>query len=962
MRKRAYQIGLRRVEGWLQPAGPASTFGSPSRIRRYSLQVPTPAPRRIWIAFLAFALGGLGQAALVRRNLPIAGILYALAILVFIGAARALVAPYRFCQTAGLEPLVLLAPSTARRLIGILLLSGTVGACVGSLTLFATEHPDSGAWGLYLLAVVLFAAGVAVLFPSGRKGPRLSGRGALLLAAILALAGGLRLYKLGTEPFGCWWDEANNGIVAQSLVAAGADRPVYSSETRLPTHFFYVVGLSFRILGSGLLPLRLVTAAFGMGTVLLAFLVGREVLTERFGLLFALFLAVSRWNITFSRIGLVAIPAPFFVLLTLLFLFRILRKASVRDFALAGITFGLGICSYFAYSLVAPVLALFFLAWAVGLWRSRRPDRLAALLSGTLAFGIGGFLAAAPVVQFAMKRPELFGSRTSQVSIFNQRDEPNLMRAIALNTERHLLMFNQDGDRNGRHNLPGAPMLDPATGVLFVLGLGLVLARWSDPAGLLFLATFGAGLLGGILSLDFEAPQSVRSIVALPPVFFFAALALEGAWRAAEIGGRSRRVLATAGALVLIAYIAISNAYTYFRLQLRDDAAWAAHSAVETAGARRILEAARSAKTIYATLYIHNHIVVRFLAPEVKETKLLLPEDGFPLHEPGDRPVAVVVDNENTWALEQARRIYPNAQVLVDASPSGRPMVHTILISPEEIRGVQGLRGRYFAGQTPAGPPVLTQAERQLDGAPVQDPLRRSSPWVAQWDGVLVAPAWGDFEILLDSPSSSALKIDGKLVLAEGSGERHAIVGLPQGPHSIWVTAKGGERIVRLAWRQLSKAGRTAPDFQVIPAIDLFQPSSVPIRGLVGEYHSGESVSGPVAFSRIDPFIDFYFHNVPLERPYTVVWSGFLEADAPGEYEIGLRVRGKAEVSLDGRLLLSQTEPTDYAGAKVRVPAGRHALQVTFLDHLDASRIHLYWTPPGGERLIVPSEALRPYP
>ena len=129
------------------------------------------------------------------------------------------------------------------------------------------------------------------------------------------------------------------------------------------------------------------------------------------------------------------------------------------------------------------------------------------------------------------------------------------------------------------------------------------------------------------------------------------------------------------------------------------------------------------------------------------------------------------------------------------------------------------------------------------------------------------------------------------------------IVRLPQGRHAIRVTAQGGLRTARLAWRRPSKAGEPSPGFQVIPAVDLFQPSSVPIEGLVAEYHPGEDISGPVAFSRIDPFIDFYFHYLPLERPYTVVWSGFLVSSVPGEYEIGLRLRGKAELSLDGQLL-----------------------------------------------------------
>ena len=923
---------------------------------------PYPGPRRLWFALLALCLAGLGQAALLRRNLPIAGVLYGLAIPVFVGAIRALFPPHGFSQAGGREPFTLLARPGARRLAGVALLSAALGTGAGSLLLFAAKHPASGAWGLHLLSLALFVAGVGLLAPSSREGPHLSRRGALLLVSILVLAGGLRLYKLGTEPFGCWWDEANNGIVAQSLVAEGADRPVYSGETQLPTHFFYIVALFFKVFGPGLASLRLVTAAFGIGTVLLAFFAGREVLGERFGLLFAFFLAVGRWDITFSRIGLVAIPAPFFVLLTLLFLFRILKRARVLDFALAGITFGVGLCFYYAYRLMLPVLGLFFLAWAVGLWRSRRPGRVAALLSGTLAFGAGAVFATAPVAQFSMKHPELFGSRTSQVSIFNHRDEPDLMKAIALNTKKHLLMFNLDGDRNGRHNLPGAPMLDPATGVLFVLGLGLALTRWSDVAGLLFLATFGSGLLGGILSLDFEAPQSVRSIVALPAVFFFAALALEGAWRAAEIGGRGRRAFGAGGALVLMASIALSNADTYFRLQLHDDAAWAAHSAVETLGAQRILQAARSPTTIYATLYIYDHIVVRFLAPGVKGTKLLLPQDGLPLREPGDRPVAVVVDNESTWAVDEARRMYPDAQVLVDRSPSGQPMVHTILLSADDIRSVQGLRAQYFAEQAPDGPPVLTRTERHLDGAPVEDALLLASPWIARWDGVLIAPTWGDFEMALDSPSSSSLQIDGKAIFEEGPGERHATVRLARGRHPILVTEKGGERTVRLAWRQPSRPGEPAPGLEVIPALDLFQASAVSTGGLLGDYYRGEGIAGPIAFSRIDPFIDFYIHYLPLERPYTVLWTGFLEADVAGEYEIGLRARGKAEISLDGRLLLSRPEPTDYAGAKVSLAAGRHEVRIKFVDHLDGSFIHLYWTPPGGARQIVPPEALRPYP
>ncbi len=46
----------------------------------------------------------------------------------------------------------------------------------------------------------------------------------------------------------------------------------------------------------------------------------------------------------------------------------------------------------------------------------------------------------------------------------------------------NLGIWNERGDRIGRHNLPDAPMLDPLTGAAFVIGAGLVLTRLRDGA------------------------------------------------------------------------------------------------------------------------------------------------------------------------------------------------------------------------------------------------------------------------------------------------------------------------------------------------------------------------------------------------------------------------------------------------------------------------------------------------
>ena len=61
--------------------------------------------------------------------------------------------------------------------------------------------------------------------------------------------------------------------------------------------------------------------------------------------------------------------------------------------------------------------------------------------------------------------------------------------------------------------------------MLFALGLGLAVVR-RDRLSIFFLCLLVTGLMGGILTLDFEAPQSLRSIGALPAVIYFIALSL----------------------------------------------------------------------------------------------------------------------------------------------------------------------------------------------------------------------------------------------------------------------------------------------------------------------------------------------------------------------------------------------------------------------------------------------------
>src|SRR5262249_33768254 len=159
------------------------------------------------------------------------------------------------------------------------------------------------------------------------------------------------------------------------------------------------------------------------------------------------------------------------------------------------------------------------------------------------------------------------------------------------------------GDRNGRHNLPGAPMLDPVLGWLFAVGIFWSVVRIADSRMTLLLMWLAGMLSAGILSLDFEAPQGARAFGATAALALIAALPLQrlADWTgtAAAARGRARNLsgrpcgppnpLAVATLAAAFSASAVHTWNVFFRLQPYEFASWISFSTMET----RIAEVVR---------------------------------------------------------------------------------------------------------------------------------------------------------------------------------------------------------------------------------------------------------------------------------------------------------------------------------------------------------------------------------
>ena len=171
----------------------------------------------------------------------------------------------------------------------------------------------------------------------------------MLLSIILLVAFFLRTYELNRFPAGPFGDEAASAILA-SEVATGRSLPLFiTAYTGHEVLFYYLSAPVMWLMGTGVVALRMTSALVGVMTVLVAYLLARELFdplgasdTDEFaiesrllGLLTATLMATSFWHISVSRYGYRAITLPLMQSLMLWALWKGLRTSNWKWLAAA---------------------------------------------------------------------------------------------------------------------------------------------------------------------------------------------------------------------------------------------------------------------------------------------------------------------------------------------------------------------------------------------------------------------------------------------------------------------------------------------------------------------------------------------------------------------------------------------------------------------------------------------------
>ncbi len=347
----------------------------------------------------------------------------------------------------------------------------------------------------------------------------------ILLVAVFA-----RLWAMGDVPPGLQHDEIFKAEDAQRLVETGDFRFFYPSNQGHEGGYVWLIGVAYMLFGTSSLTIKFPAFACGLLTVALLYRVLIEIYNFRVAVLAASLAAVSFFMVFTSRVGLRAVSLPLVTLLVIWGLHRLCyyrRRDESRRWGtalLTGLALGLAIYTYTAAFALYVAFGTFLLTMAI-FDRAALKQRGLALLVVTI---VGGLLTV-PMIDVRLNDPQ-GQNRVSSITLpleEFQQGNPQLLidNAVAL-----IAMPAFTGDPEWRYNVSERPLFILPVGMLVYLGFAIVVRQTArHPINILWITLAIVGLIPSLLTV--LAPSFLRSIVVLPGMLLFAAIAIDSIGR-----------------------------------------------------------------------------------------------------------------------------------------------------------------------------------------------------------------------------------------------------------------------------------------------------------------------------------------------------------------------------------------------------------------------------------------------
>lgn len=378
------------------------------------------------------------------------------------------------------------------------------------------------------------------------------------LLVIILIAITMRFWRIDSLPPGFYYAEAYEGMEAWRILTEPGYHPVFllrnDGVPPLNAYANAVMFGLFRLFGGevGPVAMRVTAACFGVLAVLALYGLAGELrqldrakasLSIAFPFFAAAVLAVMRWHIHFSRIGIEPILTPLIWATANWLLLRGWRTGEWSSFVGSGVMFAAAIYAYQAAwvipLLALPVVLLLLFQPVENSEQKAAKDSLYALRArfstrqgvGLIIATVVALLVFAPFGWFFWQHPDLVLLRSTQVRIANSSGAVT-QDSVWGNLVKIADIYNplgNTGDRDARRNLPDAPALNGWLASAFFAGLGLAMLRVRRPSYAILLLSLVGLLLPGVFTTD--APNFHRLLGATAPTALLCAIGLDRLWQ-----------------------------------------------------------------------------------------------------------------------------------------------------------------------------------------------------------------------------------------------------------------------------------------------------------------------------------------------------------------------------------------------------------------------------------------------
>lgn len=828
-------------------------------------------------------------------------------------------------------------------------------------------------WPVVCLAlwVASFFFGAAALrdwlvSPPVRGTPRWTQTEYAALGIIVVLAVAARALWIDSLPRYYFGDEPRVGIFLKGIYRPGVPNFFTMGWNTWPMIGLSVQGLFAPLLGLSTTTLRLSSALMGTLAVGATYLLARELFTPRVALLSALLLAIGRTAIDFSRLGTCHAQVMFLEPLAFFWWWRAVNTGRAAGYLWTGV--GLGLCLY-TYN-AGQSVPLAWLGW-LGLCVVFAPRTIRTHWRGA-AITLAGFVLAVFPWIFYTTDHFAFRGNWEQWTIM-ARNRQALSQALeawhaaGLAAGASLLVKQAYLTWLGFNVLPGGSymlgyrgggMLDHVTAPLFVLGLALLLRRVLQgrdgfvPYWWLFTA-----FVGGVLTVD--PPAYVRLVGILPALAILAAVALDWLLRVAE-----RTKLNAAFGLVVVAALLAGagwdNWRTYFVAFPKEPI-----DDLSALGRRlRHLPATTPVRLLGSEHYLRlvNEELFPLDFPGRDFLDVPDPAQFLPLHEPIDSPPVLILGLTQLTLVRYLKTLYPHTQITdVWRDPPDRRLLFRIAeLTREDLDNQTGIE---LTAVDAAG---AVAASMRAD-AFASDLALPATSHRLQWTGSIYWPTDGPVTLGVSATRATALRVAGVSVMQEGDpGAIEKTLTLPRGwqPIDIDEQVSGPRTLTMSLVFKGTKHALTRWDLR---------PSGAR-EGLTAVYErNGQSLMRTMDPQLNSMAVEDNFrlppgNELPVKMPFTASWQGGLRITTPGLYAFEAVSSGPCALRIDDTPLLelAQVVPEDprSTGATRHLTVGIHPIVVHFDSTKPASttrwQFQVYWTPPGGERELIPPTNLVP--